>query len=108
MDSMEILTAIIAIETFVIIVLTMKLLKKGSSAIDPTAAGIMGELIKRIPIVLDPKELPVVSKEDIKKLEEKKFVIEEGKGLFNLDFLIKLGNVEYIQGNLQKALAYYK
>lgn len=46
---MEILTAIIAIETFVIIVLTIILLRKRSSGIEPITADLFKEMLKKIP-----------------------------------------------------------
>lgn len=65
MDNMEILTAIIAIETFVIIILTIILLRKRSGGIEPTTADLFKEILKKVPTA-------DTSEEDYSELVEKK------------------------------------
>ena len=52
-DTVTILTAIMAIETLVIIVLTIRLLRKSGSGIDPVTADLMKETVKKISNPLD-------------------------------------------------------
>ena len=105
-DAMTILTAIIAIETLVILVLTIRLLRKSGSAVEK-ALIVAEKALDKVPTQLNPQEPPAISRDNIENLEKIVLLIEGIKGLFNLDLFIKLGNVEYTQGNLQKALTYY-
>ena len=67
---------------------------------------IVKEALKKVPNALDPTNLPIVE-EKIEPLEEK-FNLLENKNLTNAEMYIKLGNIEYVHGNLTKALDYYK
>jgi tetratricopeptide (TPR) repeat protein len=94
--------------TAIIVILTLALVLKREKGIDPATAKLIEKILEKVPTPLDPKQLPSITKEDVKKLEEHApSLIREMNGLVNLDFLIKLGNVEYTQGNLLKSLAYF-
>jgi tetratricopeptide (TPR) repeat protein len=103
-DIMTILTALLVVETLVIIYLTIKLLKKDSNGISPGTATVIKEILRKVPTPSDP---PAFSREDIQRIEERISSIKEAGELFALDLFIKLGNEECVQGNLQKALIYY-
>ncbi len=101
-----ILTIIIVTETFALIILTVKLLRKEKTEV-VSALRIAEKALDKVPTSLDPKNPPIIPKEDIKKLEESTPLMYEIKGLINPSLLIKLGNVEYTTGNLLKALTYF-
>ena len=68
-DAMTILTAIIAIETLVIIALTIRLLRKSSSGMEPIIADLFNEMLKKIPAAKATEE--VYSELIEKKVDEK-------------------------------------
>ena len=104
-----IFTVIIVIETLALVILTIKLIGKEKKLIGiiEKIEKMLEKMLEKVPPHLDPKQPPIIPKEDVKTLEKMTPIYEE-KGMLNLDLLIKIGNVEYTQGNLLKALTYYE
>ena len=104
-----ILTAIVVVETLVLIFLTIKLLRREKREIDPNAlVKLVEKTLEKIPAALDAKQPPAISSKEFAELEERINLISQRGTRLNTGLLVKLGNVEYTQGNLSKALAYFK
>ena len=92
----------------IIISIKNKKLKKEKDEADKTTMALVTiyNNFENVNINLDLKNLPIVQ-ERIEVLEEKVNLLEN-KALANAEMYIKLGNIEYVHGNLIKAFDYFK
>ena len=84
-----------------------KQLHKETPAIDPKTAAIIEKLLDKVPTTLDTKAPPAISKEDMEEL--KRLISQlssQNKLIDNTSVLLKLGSLEFAQGNLEEAMNY--
>lgn len=98
-----ILTAIIVIETLVLIFLAIRARRVAKGEIDPNhLVKLIEKALEKIPTPLDTKQPPAVPSNKIEELEEKIKLISKSGTSLRPEFLIKLGNVEYTKVIFQK------